>query len=751
MPRFRPFPTLAVTLLLTASPLLSQTDTTQADSTRKTALPTFVVTAQRREESAQKVGLALTALSGAQLTERGVSRPNDVQRVVPSLEIEPAFGGGQAQYRLRGIGFSDYAANNSSTVAVYLDNVAMPFAVQTQGLLFDLERVEVLRGPQGTLYGRNSTGGAVNYISSRPTAATHTGLNLDIGSFGAINADAFLSGSLSTNIRGRLSVATNQGGGWQYNRVSHSSLGDRNQSALRAQLEWYAHPRVNLLFSATGAVDRSEGQGLYLFAPFGVAGGTGTTLPADVDHRASGWGLRPEFATVIDESPSAKPGRDNNTGGASVQAKIDLGSSQLTSITAYNALSRRESGDWDATSSAESDEAFHSRIGVFSQEVRLASRDASHETANTSKFDWLTGAYLSNERLNERFYSDFTNFPGIAAAALTTYKQSATAAALFGQVGWKFSPQWKAVGGVRVEYEQRALEGLTTGFISPPLAFVPPTDRSLITREPSSKVALEFTPSSRVLTYVSASRGIKSGGFTAYNTTNIAQLNSFEPEVLNALEVGVKAEPTRALRVNAALYHYQYLNQQVLSTVYDQVSKGPIGRIANAKRSRIDGGELELEWQVTPHLTLSQFAGVVAGQYQDFITVDAQASITAGREVSRDFSGTALNIPRVSAGGAATYAFLLGQFGVRANVNYSVRDKQQASRLIFTPEYDVPGYTLLNASATLSRTNSHWSAQVWSRNIADREYDLTRNFFINAKVAAAGAPATVGVRVSYAR
>ncbi len=728
----------------------AQTDTAaKVDTTRRTTLPQFVVTAQRREQSAQSVGAALTALSGAQLTERGVARAFDVQRVVPSLEVEPAFGGGQVQYRLRGIGFSDYAQNNSATVGVYLDNVVLPFATQTQGLLFDLSRIEVLRGPQGTLYGRNSTGGAVNYLSNRPTATTHAGVQLEAGSFGALNVDGFLSGSLSTNVRTRLSLATNQGGGWQRNRVTGVALGDRNQSAMHAQLEWYAHPRLNLLFTGTGSLDKSEDQGLYLFAPFTSGGGTGASLPADVDRRATGWGLRSAFADVLGVDSGEKPGRDNSTAGVQLQATLDLGASKLTNITAFNALNRFEFGDWDGTSYAESDEAFRSRVRVFSQELRLASRD--RDAVDGSRLDWLGGAYLSDERINERFYSDFTNVPGIGAAALTKYAQQAKAAALFGQLGWRFDPRFRAIAGLRLEYESRALGGLTTGFIAPPVDFVPPTDRTLITREPSGKVALEFTPRTGVLTYASLSRGVKSGGFTAYNTTNVAQLNSFAPEVLNAAEIGIKAEPGASLRVNASLYHYQYLNQQVLSTVYDQVSKGPIGRIANAKRSRIDGGEIEVLWQPMPRLELSQFAGIVAGQYTDFVTVDAQASITAGREVSRDFTGTALNIPRVSLGGAATYTVNAGAFVARANVNYSVRDRQSASRIIFTPEYDVAGYTLVNGALTVSRQGSRWSAQLFGRNLTDRRYDLTRNFFINAKVAAAGAPATVGVKLSYQR
>ena len=271
--------------------LAAQRDTARADSIGTRSLPQMTVTAQRREEAAQNVGIALTPLTGRELSERSVVNANYIQRVVPSLEIVPAFGGGQPQFRLRGVGFSDYASNNSSTVGVYVDNVALPFPVQTQGPLFDLARVEVLRGPQGSLYGRNSTGGAVNFVSNRPTSDRHGSISMEAGSYGMINANGFVSGALSTAVRGRVAAVTQQFGGWQHNRITDVPLGDHNQTALRGQLEWDATSRMKFLAIANGQVDRSEGQGLYLFAPLASVGGNGATIPADRIVSATGWGF----------------------------------------------------------------------------------------------------------------------------------------------------------------------------------------------------------------------------------------------------------------------------------------------------------------------------------------------------------------------------------------------------------------------------------------------------------------------------
>lgn len=726
----------------------AQQDTarTRADSlARPQGLIPVVVTAERRAETAQRVGLALSALTARELSHRGVSGIADLQRVTPSLQVEPAFGSGQPQFRLRGLGFNDYAVNNSATVGLYVDQVALPFPVQGGGLLFDLDRVEVLRGPQGTLYGRNSTGGAVNLISKRPTASREAGAVLSFGAYGAREGEGFVNGALSSTVNARLAVAHAGGGGWQHNRITNASLGDRDAYAARGQVAWQAAPDLSWRLQGSVDVDNGDATGLALFAPFATRGGQGATIPADAAHTNTGWGLRPAFARILDVDAGRAPGRRNRGGNILLEGTLALPYATLTSLSAYSTFTRREIGDWDASASAESDEAFFDDIRVVSQELRLASRD----TAN-ARAQWVAGLYLARESLDARFYSDFTDVPGLGAAALTQYGQRADAAAVFGQASWRLAPAWRVVGGVRVEYEQRQLEGLTTGFIDPAVTFVPPTDRSLLTRLPSGRLALEYRPSRFTTAWLSASRGVKSGGFTAYNTTNVAQLAAFAPERVDALEIGAKLEPTRTLRTNASAYVYDYRDQQVLSTVYDQVSRGPIGRIVNAPRSIVAGGELEVVWQPQRWLELAPQIAFTEGRYREFVTVDAQASIAQQREVTRDFSHTGLPIPRWSLGGSATVTKLVQQHLVQARVSASYRDRQVASRLIFSPTYDVAPYALVNGTVSWTRAGAPWTLELWGRNLLDRRYELTRNFFINAQVSAPGAPAMAGVRVRLA-
>jgi len=298
------------------------------------ALPEVVVTAQRRPETAQKVPVAISVLSGSDLVSRGVTNVNQLQYQTPGLEAVPAFGSGQPQFRLRGVGFDDYASNNASPVGVYVDEVAKPFPIQTQGLLFDLDRVEVLRGPQGTLYGRNTTGGAINFLTARPTETFSAGIDADYGSFDLFRAEGHISGPIGNGLSVRVAAATEQGGAFQHNRDNGRQLGDADRWGARGQLA-YSSGAIDLLVEGHYGRDQSDGTGLYLFDPLG-------TIPADTSHRATGWGASSQFASFLGIKADAKPFRDNETAGGHATLTVDFSDVKLTSVTAYEHFNRRE-------------------------------------------------------------------------------------------------------------------------------------------------------------------------------------------------------------------------------------------------------------------------------------------------------------------------------------------------------------------------------------------------------------------------
>ncbi|PZP34444.1 MAG: TonB-dependent receptor [Roseateles depolymerans] len=715
--------------------LIASLGNAQAAEVSNTTLDRVEVTAQRRLESAQDVGVALSVLNGDELKARGVTDVNKLQQQVPSLEIEPAFGSGQPQFRIRGIGFQDYGANNASPVGVYLDEVGYAFPVQTQGLLFDLDRVEVLRGPQGTLYGKNTTAGAINLISKRPTKQTEYGLSLGAGSFGATQAQGYLSGSLSEALRGRVSVASERGGAWQTNRATGEKLGDKRIDAVRGQLELDVTPDLKAHLSLSHNQDRSDAQGLYLFTARPKAG-----EPADTSRRATGWGLAPDFAQSLGLAADARPGRDNRATNVALTLNWDLGATRLTSITAHQNFSRHELGDWDGTAVNHSDVYWQDKARITTQELRLAS-------APSNNFNWLAGVYYAKETLDEDWHTDFRKDYGLITR--TRYGQDGKTWALFGQADQALAPGLKLVGGLRWEHERRSLHDFATS-TTPVVAGlgVNGAAASLDGSHASGRLALEYQPAGPgQLFYGSVSRGIKSGGITAHNTFNTLALTPFQPEKLIAYEAGYKAD-LGSLRLSAAIFHYDYRDQQ-----FQDVTTSPtgalIGKIINISRSTLNGGEFELQWRPAAGLTLTQSLGWKDGKFKSFDS-----------PLLGDLSGHHQFFPKLSYGGSASYAWSAAGWDWKLAGDYSYRSRAPSwlNRLNVDGGqiYDIPAYWLANARVELAPSNSPWQATLGVRNLFNRDYDLTRNFFGNRpstaddlNVAAAGEPRSVTLTLSY--
>ncbi|MGU3317487.1 TonB-dependent receptor [Sphingomonas sp. M6A6_1c] len=729
--------------LLAAAPAAAQEAAPEAEQEIVSGIGDIVVTAQRRTESAQDTGLALSVLSGDELARRGITGVNQLQFVVPSLEVVPAFGGGQPQFRLRGVGFEDYATNNSPTVGIYVDEVAYPVPATTQGALFDIDRVEVLRGPQGTLYGRNTTGGAINFITRRPTDTFSAGADVEYGRFDQFKAEGFVSGPLGDTLKVRVAGITEQGGAFQHNRATGASLGDADRVFGRAILEWTPSANATVTLNGHGGYDHSEQTGLYLFRPFqtrGYGGPPGPVIPADVDHRQTGWGLSSSFAALTGFAADDKPQRDNDSYGGSVTAAIRLGEAVgLTSITAYDHLDRREPADWDASASNESNVFWGSDVGVFSQELRLAS-------LGKHSLGWVAGVYYAKQTLRERFLTDFTDSLGFVTD--TGYRQRAESISGFGQVNLALGPVVSLVGGLRYEHEKRKLRDFATRIGGQPL--FANGDRNATLDEVTGKAGIEFRPRDTLLFYANASRGVKSGGFTVYNSPNPDQIDAFRPEILYAYETGFKTDFARAVRFNGSLFYYDYRDQQVLGTIVNP-QRGLIGRIVNAPKSEIYGGELEILVVPTPRVRISQAIGYKYGRYKRFLDVDTTSLRQVGGVYVADTidkSGQRIPIAQWSYQGALSYSLPVGSaYEIEAQGDYSFRDELPS---FLGPVYDLGERWIANATLTFRPTDARWSIGVYGRNIFDTKYDLTRNFFLpNASIASPGRPASYGIRLSY--
>ncbi|MFN3287647.1 MAG: TonB-dependent receptor, partial [Sphingomonadaceae bacterium] len=676
-----------------------------------------------------------------ELARTGAQSVSDLERLAPGLEIEQAFGGGQPQFRLRGVGFEDYATNNTPTVGVYQDEVAFPIPAGTQGLLFDIERAEVLRGPQGTLYGRNTTGGAVNILTGRPTADLSAGASVDYGNLDLLRAEGFVSGALAPGARLRLAMGTVQGGGFQQRREDGRRLGDQDILGIRLKaLLGRDDGPLSVTLGAQYNRDRSEGRGLYLFnATVPPVPGQPVFGP-DRRRDLTSWGLSRSFAAILGYDPDQKPFRDNDSWVGWADVRLDLGWATLTSITAYQALNRIELNDWAALRLGNSDVWFRSKANVFSQETRLS--------GGADALTWTAGIYFSRERLNEVYRSDFLD-AGFFLSAFTPYRQRVRSIAGFAQVEYQLAERVNLVGGLRYEDEKRRLIGLSTigilenGFEIP---FVTDQDRDAGLSELTGKAAVEFRATPDLLLYASASRGVKSGGFTAVNTLAPQQVDPFRPENLWAYELGFKGDlAERALRLNGAFFFYDYRDQQVQGVVVSEVGgvTTRIGRITNAPRSRIWGIELEGVARLAQWLTLSQTVAYKEGEYRRFLDPDLSGAIV-------DRRGQAIGFPNWSYLGEVRATAPVGGLELGGTFAWSFRDDSTLAVLRAAGDtYTVKGYWLADAALSVGPAGGPWQAGLFARNLFDAGYDEARNFFIGGfDIAAPGRPRTWGARLS---
>jgi iron complex outermembrane receptor protein len=239
---------------------------------------------------------------------------------------------------------------------------------------------------------------------------------------------------------------------------------------------------------------------------------------------------------------------------------------------------------------------------------------------------------------------------------------------------------------------------------------------------------------------------VKSGGFTAHNTVTAPAADPFAPEKLTAYEMGVKSDVTRTLRVDASAFYYRYKDQQILGKVFDNTSQSFIGRFVNAN-SRISGAEVDLEWRPLAAFSITQYAGFAEGYYTSKL-LDVPLN-PALRPV--DYNGRPESFPKWSYGGDASYSWVLGAFSLTAESNYSFHDTYSQFFLLGSNDFTIAKYWLANVNLTVApASGAPWAVTIWGRNIFDRSYDLTRNFFLpSSEVAAAGEPTTVGIRITY--
>src|ERR1700722_2488841 len=480
---------------------------------------------------------------------------------------------------IRGIGLNDYAVNNNPAAGIYVDNVYLVSPAMLTFGLFDIDRIEVLKGPQGDLYGRNTTAGAINFVSRKPSAATDLEMEAGYGNYENWHFSGAVGGAITPDLTGRFSLQTvQQDSGWQTNYLTGRKVGKIDRTAARLQLDWKPNDDVNVLFSAHAGYDRSD---VDLIKVVNVTTSLG-----------SQYANQPYVSGA-----SNNPHMNLESGGASVTVDWTLMQDlTLTSISAYEHFTRLHVEDRDGTALRQLDGTFDNHVDQYSEELRL--------TYLKNDLALIGGAFYSQDvvkDLDSYDAPDLLSLLGLTGLDTigNAYRQRTETYAGFLHGEWTFAPQWTLVGGVRFTDEHKKFDQATTflgagGVDSDVFA---PVTNYFSTSNTSGKVGLNYKVLDQTLIYASVSRGFKSGGFQGQLSFDPTALKPFSNENLTAYELGIKSRILQnTLQVNAAVFDYDYRDMQF----YGPLFTSPVGvlfGIANVGNARVRGAEADAWWR----------------------------------------------------------------------------------------------------------------------------------------------------------
>lgn len=686
----------------------------------------IVVTAQKREQSLNDVGIAVTAFTGADLKELGLSEPLDLAAQTPNLNINNTFGNSIPNVSIRGLGLNDYAVNNNPAAGVYVDEVYLVSPAMLTFQLYDVERVEVLKGPQGTLYGRNTTAGAVNFVSNKPTEEFTGSVSLDFGNFDLIAVDGVVSGKIADGLAGRIAVkTTQQREGHQDNRATGKDVGEIDRTSWRAMLSWQASDNLDLLLNVHSGRDKSDSLLLKvdnIFTPIDDA-----FFPGD----------------PFDSSGRPDTFMDIESDGAALTVNWEYSDRiTLTSITGYEDYSRRHVEDRDGTAFNQLDGEFLNDIEQFSQELRL--------TYATDELVLIAGLFYGTDEVTTRDRFDTEDFflDGIFPfrAVGNEFTQETDSKAIYVHSEWQFNDEWRLTLGLRYTDEEKDFEDAFTFIYVDALpsnggtelqVFAPVSNEYDVT-DLSGKIGLDYSGIENTLLYASISKGFKSGNFQGQLTFLPSTLENFDEENVIAYEVGFKSQLLdRSMQLNGALFFYDYEDLQIYGPIFT-VPIDPLFGITNAGDAEVMGAEIDLLWRATEQLDVRLGLGLLDTEITDPIL----STIEKGSELP--------NSPELNFNANIKYRWNITPSLVgKVILDSSYKDDVNYDIVRQPTETKEDGYWLTNMHIGVEAENGTWSVHFWSKNITDEEY---RTQVLTSTVGFGeswGIPRTYGVTLDY--
>ncbi|MFW2829444.1 TonB-dependent receptor [Sphingomonas sp. ID0503] len=744
----------------------------------------IVVTAQKREQKLNDVGLTVTAVSAQALQARNITTLADIAQVVPGLVFSTS-ASNTPVYTLRGVGFNDTTLGSYPDVSVYLDEAPLPFPVMTKLTAFDLERVEVLKGPQGTLFGNNATGGAINYIAAKPTKTFQAGAILGYGRFNTIDGEAYVSGPVTETLSARVSGKVTRADGWQRSFTTGEKTGNTRNYAGRVQLRWEPTDRLRVALNANGWLEKGEPPAVQLIAVRNQG-------PANPVTNAP---IAPNNPRDADFSSNINPYLDNRLWQGIGRIDYDFTDDlTVTSLTSYTDYEQKMAFDGDGTVQNNADfRFFGGGIKSFSQELRLAN-------GGSGPFRFIAGLNYSSDKsrdTSELDYRDSTINTGTAPFLGGIFRSAFRANqnmknyAAFGNVEYDVG-NLTFKGGVRYTESKRkanscffgvAAEGSNAPFAPlytffanllrgqqglPPIALTPDDTLGCLTINSTGllggaptylpgeflgklnednlswRAGVDFKPRPGMLLYANVAKGYKAGSFPSVAASTTQQSQPVTQESLMSYEAGLKASLIdRTLQANVAAFYYDYQDRQIRSKIADP-NFGLLDALANVPKSTVKGFEIELT--ATPVRGLNAYANFtyIDAKVKEYVGINPETGA-----VGQNFDGAKLPYtPNYQLSTGVSYDFpvsdsLNGFGGADLTFRSDTSAFIGASYL-----FEIRDYTLVDLRAGIRDSADRWSFQVWGKNVFNKYYWDNVAFFFDTVTRWPARPASYGATFS---
>jgi len=691
-------------------------------------LEEVVVTAQHRAENLQDVPIAITAIGSEELRAADISDVNAISLRTPGFSMG-TFNPAQPQLFIRGIGSNADGASEDQSVVVFLDGVYLGRTAGQAFDLFDLERVEVLRGPQGTLYGKNAAGGALNIITQKPTDEFAGAVEVSGGDLGYFSTRAKVSGPLTDTLAGKLSASYKERDGYVESVVSNlDDFNSYDSTAIRGQLLSRPSDCLELLFTADYSEDNRVSPGRNTGTKF-LQGQIVAAGPFDPDF----------YENMLSEEPRS----DVETWGVSLQADWEIGDGTLTSITAYRETDAdvRDlafSVDYRYLGLASLDNYFDEKGEQFSQEIRYA-------TDLSDTLFLQSGIYYLNEQVDRVESLDIVcgllcrvppSSPIFLPTGSADQSNETDSYGVFAQATWTMTDRLDLTVGARYTYEEK--DASNVGSPDGAFAILQPYDVEMSENWDAftPKAALNYALSDELTAYATVSTGFKSGGFQGLAPTAVAASTPFDEEKVTNYELGLKGTVLDdTLRFNAAAFYTQYDDLQVLIlTVQPSGLPGP-QLTANAGEAEIQGFELEAQWLLGSYFQLQATYAYLDTEY------------TQLENNLEPFEGNSLrNAPDNAFSLSAIFDYPLASGSINARADYTYKDDAYQD-IQNQDEAAMPSYDVLNLRLAYMAADERWEVAAWVKNALDEEY-LLHNSVLNpglAQLPLPAAPRTWGV------